>query len=63
MDVLRGVAAGVPNKRIADKLGLSTRTVEMHRRNLMSRLGVNSLAELLRFAFEAGIEPLQTDAD
>lgn len=62
MDVLRGIAAGMPNKLIADKLDLSIRTVEMHRRNLMSRLGVGSLAELLRFAFEAGIEPLPADA-
>jgi two-component system response regulator FixJ len=62
MDVLRGVAAGMPNKLIADRLGLSIRTVEMHRGNLMSRLGVSSLAELLRFAFEAEIEPLQPEA-
>lgn len=59
MDVLRGVAAGMPNKLIADRLGVSIRTVEMHRGNLMSRLGVSSLAELLRFAFEAEVEPLQ----
>jgi two-component system response regulator FixJ len=62
MDVLRGVVAGMPNKRIADRLGLSIRTVEMHRGNLMSRLGVSSLAELLRFAFEAGIEPFPPEA-
>lgn len=62
MDVLRGVVAGMANKLIADRLGLSIRTVEMHRGNLMSRLGVSSLAELLRFAFEAGIEPLPPEA-
>ena len=53
-DVLRGLVDGLPNKSIAYDLGLSPRTVEIHRAHLMSRLGVQSLSEALRIAFAAG---------
>jgi len=52
-DVLEGLAQGLPNKTIAYDLGISPRTVEIHRANLMSRLGVRSLSEALRIAFAA----------
>ncbi len=54
-DVLRGLAAGLPNKVLAYELGLSVRTVEMHRANMMARLGVRSLPEALRLAYLAGV--------
>lgn len=54
-DVLEGLAHGHPNKTIAYDLGVSSRTVEVHRANLMQKLGVETLAELLRIAFAAGI--------
>lgn len=52
-DVLDGLAKGLPNKSIAYDLGISPRTVEIHRANLMSKLGVRSLSEALRIAFAA----------
>lgn len=52
-DVLEGLAKGLPNKSIAYDLGISPRTVEIHRANLMSKLGVHSLSEALRIAFAA----------
>lgn len=52
-DVLDGLAKGLPNKTIAYDLGISPRTVEIHRANLMSKLGVKSLSEALRIAFAA----------
>lgn len=52
-DVLDGLAKGLPNKTIAYDLGISPRTVEIHRANLMSKLGVRSLSEALRLAFAA----------
>jgi two-component system, LuxR family, response regulator FixJ len=52
-DVLDGLAKGLPNKSIAYDLGISPRTVEIHRANLMSKLGVKSLSEALRIAFAA----------
>jgi two-component system response regulator FixJ len=52
-DVLEGLAQGLPNKTIAYDLGISPRTVEIHRANVMSKLGVRSLSEALRIAFAA----------
>lgn len=52
-DVLRGLVEGLPNKSIAYDLGISPRTVEIHRANLMSKLDVKSLSEALRIAFAA----------
>lgn len=60
-DVLRGLLAGDANKQLAARLGISLRTVEMHRGNMMERLGVDSLAEALRLAIEAGLEPASAD--
>jgi two-component system response regulator FixJ len=52
-DVLDGLAKGLPNKTIAYDLGISPRTVEIHRANLMSKLAAKSLSEALRLAFAA----------
>ncbi|MCC2979790.1 MULTISPECIES: response regulator transcription factor [unclassified Sphingomonas] len=52
-DVLGGLTRGLPNKYIAYDLDISPRTVEIHRANLMSKLGVRSLSEALRIAFSA----------
>jgi two-component system response regulator FixJ len=52
-DVLDGLANGLPNKTIAYDLGISPRTVEIHRANLMNKLEVRSLSEALRLAFAA----------
>lgn len=54
-DVLRGLAHGCANKKIAHVLGISPRTVEVHRANLMAKLEVRSLSEALHIAFAAGL--------
>lgn len=54
-EVLEGLAQGLPNKTIAYDLGISPRTVEVHRANLMSKLDVRSLSDALRIAFAAGM--------
>jgi len=56
-DVLEGLAQGLPNKTIAYDLGISPRTVEVHRANLMTKLDVRSLSEALRIAFAAAPDP------
>jgi two-component system response regulator FixJ len=56
-EVLRGVLAGRRNKMIAQELGISPRTVEIHRGNMMAKLGVGSLSEAVRLALAAGIKP------
>lgn len=54
-DVLRGIAQGHTNKEIAAELGISHRTVETHRESLMRKLEIRTVAELTRFALDAGI--------
>lgn len=54
-EVLDGLAQGYPNKTIAYDLGISPRTVEVHRANVMAKLGARSLSDALRIAFAAGL--------
>lgn len=56
-EVLRHLLSGRSNKEIANALGISLRTVEMHRSNMMDRLQASSLAEALKLALDADIEP------
>lgn len=50
VDIIRGIAEGLSNKLIADKLKLSTHTVNTHRKNIMNKLGVNNTAGVVMFA-------------
>jgi two-component system response regulator FixJ len=54
-EVLDGMVLGRPNKLIAYNLAIATRTVEVHRANLMEKLGCRSLSDVLRIAFSAGL--------
>ena len=54
-EVLEGLLAGHANKRIAFDLGISPRTVEIYRANLMTKMDASSLSELVRSALTAGI--------
>jgi len=49
-DVLEGLVAGKPNKIIAFDLGISPRTVEIYRSNVMTKMNAGSLSELVRMA-------------
>jgi len=54
-DILRLVSIGHTNREIADMLEISVRTVEVHRFNLMRRLNVRNVAQLLRRALQLGL--------
>lgn len=56
-EVLAALVAGKANKVIGFELGISPRTVEVHRANLMEKLGVRSLPEAVRIGLAAGISP------
>jgi two-component system response regulator FixJ len=53
LQVLSILIEGARNKVVAHRLGLSTRTVEMHRKNAMNKLGVQSIAEVITLAATA----------
>lgn len=55
--VLEGLVAGHPNKKIAHELGISPRTVEVYRANLMAKMQAKSLSELIRMAIFANVKP------
>jgi DNA-binding NarL/FixJ family response regulator len=54
-EVLQLVAEGFTARQIAEQLGLSPKTVENHRSNIMDRLGVRTIAGLVRYAIRTGI--------
>jgi len=54
-DVLQGLVAGLANKQIAYDLGISPRTIEIYRANLMTKMQAASLSDLVRMALIAGI--------
>lgn len=56
-DVMEHLLIGGSNKEIGLKLGISPRTVEIHRARLMEKMSAGNLAELVRMAMAAGIEP------
>jgi two-component system response regulator FixJ len=56
-DVLDGLMSGRPNKLIAYDLGLSVRTIEVHRARMMDRLGVRQLSEAIRLGVMARLLP------
>ncbi len=60
-DVLKGLVGGHANKQIAYDLGISPRTIENYRANLMIKMQAASLSDLVRMALIAGI--LESDAD
>jgi DNA-binding NarL/FixJ family response regulator len=54
-EVLELVARGHTNQQVADRLGLSVKTVETHRARLVEKLGLRSRADLVRYALDAGL--------
>ena len=54
-EVLEGLVAGHPNKTIAFDLGISPRTVEIYRANVMEKMQAKSLSELVRMALVGGL--------
>lgn len=54
-EVLKLVWGGLSNREIADRLGISSRTIEAHRASLMKKLRVANTAQLVRIAIEQGL--------
>lgn len=54
-EVLGGVASGLSNRKIGEKLCISPRTVEIHRANMLNKLGAHHTSEAIRIAIEAAL--------
>lgn len=52
-EVLTGITGGLSNRRIGEQLAISPRTVEIHRANMLSKMGVNHTSDAIRIAVEA----------
>jgi two-component system response regulator FixJ len=61
-DVLDGLVSGLANKQIAYDLGISPRTIEIYRANLMTKMQAASLSDLVRMALIAGLLGSDSDA-
>ena len=59
-EVLQLVAEGKSTKQIALKLHISTKTVETHRRQVMNKLDIHTVAELTKYAIRKGLTSLET---
>ncbi len=57
LEILRLVAGGHTNQEIADQLVLSIKTVQAHRANVMGKLGLKNITQLVRFAIRHGLLP------
>ncbi len=55
LEVLQLTAQGLTAREVGKKLGISSNTVERHRANIMSKLGVSNRAELIRYAIRRGL--------
>ncbi len=58
-EVLQLIAEGKATKEIANQLNVSVKTIETHRKQLMDKLNIHSIAELTKYAIREGITPLE----
>jgi FixJ family two-component response regulator len=58
-EVMQRVIAGVLNKQIADELGAAEKTIKIHRGRMMEKMGVTSVADLVRLTQIGGVEPVR----
>jgi FixJ family two-component response regulator len=61
-EVMQLVATGLLNKQVGAELGMAEKTVKVHRGRVMQKLGINSVAELVRFVEKAGAAPFSKRA-
>ena len=59
-EVLQFLSEGKSTKQIAVQLHVSAKTIESNRRNIMDKLGINSVAELTKYAVREGLTPLES---
>lgn len=60
VEITQEIASGLTSKQIADKLHISTHTVQTHRKNIMRKLQVGSVSELILYAIRTGLVRSET---
>ncbi len=55
IEIVKLIASGLTNPQIGEKLFISPKTVDVHRTNVMKKIGVNNVAGVVRFAFQNGL--------
>jgi two-component system response regulator NreC len=60
-EVLRLAALGYKNREIADQLGIRVKTVETHRANIMNKLALRNVAQLVRYAIQKGLVSVEIE--
>jgi two-component system response regulator NreC len=55
------VAEGYKNREVAEKLGISVKTVETHRANIMNKLALRNLAQLIYYAIKTGMVNIEKE--
>lgn len=54
-EIVRLVAMGYKNREAAERLGISVKTIETHRANIMNKMALRNLAELIHYAIRTGL--------
>ena len=62
IEVVRLVSHGHKNREVAEKLGISVKTVETHRSNVMNKLALRNVVELIRYAIQKGLIKIEREA-
>jgi two-component system response regulator NreC len=62
LEVLKLIAQGLSNQSVADQLGLSRKTVDVHRANIMRKLDLHTVTELVKYALRRGLITLDADS-
>jgi two-component system response regulator NreC len=60
-EVVSLIAQGYKNREAAEQLGISVKTVETHRANIMNKLALPNLAQLIHYAIKTGLISIETD--
>jgi two-component system response regulator NreC len=60
-EIVSLVAEGYKNREVADKLRISVKTVETHRANIMNKLALRNLAQLIHYAIRTGMVNIQKE--
>ena len=60
-EIVQLVAIGYKNREVAEKLGIAVKTVETHRANIMNKLALRNIAQLIRYAIQKGMVSIEVE--